>query len=39
MKNVKSVSNPLKLNIWMEKEIYVKIVKKAFEKVVAMATA
>ena len=46
-KNVENVSHLLKLNISMEKreikmyfkQIYVKILKTAFEKVVAMSTA
>ena len=44
--NIKNVPNLLKLSIWIEKlenkmcfnQIYAKIVKTAFEKVVAMAT-
>ena len=45
-KSIENISNLLKLSIWIEnleikmyfKQFYVKIVKKAFKKVVAMAT-
>ena len=47
IKIIENESNLLKLSIWIEKleikmcfkQIYVKIVKTAFEKVVTMATA
>ena len=47
IKSIDNVSNLLKLSIWKQKieikvyfkQIYVKIVKTAFEKVVAMVTA